>query len=208
MPSFRLPTLALAAISLATVLSCSDSTGPDQTDTRAANDLRLLSAPYGTPPLATTQVSFYAVKGRATEADVWYRAKPGRTDSTKFLAFRLGAGSLANRPDGSAIASGDSVLITLTVTDQSHFLIDFQPSGLTFSATDQPTLTVSFAACGDDLNYDGVVDATDATMQASLSVWRQEAPFQPWHKVSSTLVAPVKEVSAPLGGFTGYALMW
>jgi len=41
-----------------------------------------------------------------------------------------------------------------------------------------------------------------------LSFWRQETPFQPWHKVSSTLVASVKEVNAQLGGFTGYALMF
>ena len=45
-------------------------------------------------------------------------------------------------------------------------------------------------------------------MQASLSVWRQEAPFQQWHKVSSTLLPSVKEVDAQLGGFTGYALMF
>jgi hypothetical protein len=208
MPLFRFSTRLLAAVAVLAVLSCTNSTAPDSTDTRAANDLRLLSTPFGTPPLATTQVSFYAVKGTAVEADVWYRARPGRTDSTKFLEFHVGATSLVNRPDGSAIAAGDSVLITLTVTDQSHFLIDFQPSGLVFSASDQPTLKLSFAACGDDLNYDGVVDARDASMEANLSVWRQESPFQPWHRVSSTLVAAVKEVDASLGGFTGYALMF
>lgn len=208
MPLPRIPTPLLAAIMAVAVLSCSDATAPDLTETRAPNDLRLLSAPYGTPRLATTQVSFYAVKGRAVEADVWYHARAGRSDSTKFLEFHVGANSLTTHPDGSAIAPGDSVLITLTVTDQEHFLIDFQPSGLVFSASDQPTLKMSFAACGDDLNYDGVVDSQDAAMQASLSVWRQESPFQPWHKVSSTVAPVVKEVNAPLGGFTGYALMW
>ena len=207
MPFHRIANHILAAGAVVALFACTDTTAPDQEE-RAASDLRLLTAPYGTPQLATTQVTFYAVKGRAAEADIWYRAKAGRTDSTKFLEFHVGAGSLANRPDGSAMAPGDSVLITLTVTDQSHFLIDFQPSGLRFSAGDQPTLKISFAACGDDLNYDGVVDSQDASMQASLSIWRQEAPFQPWHRVSSTLLAPVKEVNAQLGGFTGYALMF
>lgn len=203
----RLYTLLLAVVALP-LLSCTDSTVPESSDTRDPSDLRLLTVPYGTPSLAKTQVTFYAVQGRATGADIWYHARPGSTDSTTFLEFRVGPASLATRPDGSAIAAGDSVLITLTVTDQSHFLVDFQPSGLKFSATDQPTLKISFAACGEDLNYDHVVDAKDQEIMNSLSFWRQELPFQPWHKVSSTLQQSVKEVDAQLGGFTGYALMW
>lgn len=203
----RFASLCLA-VAAASVLSCTDSTSPGSSDTRDPTDLRLLTAPYGTPSLAKTQVSFYAVQGRAGGVDIWYHAKPGATDSLKFLEFRVGASSLATRPDGSAIAAGDSVLITLTVTDQTHFIIDFQPSGLKFSAGDEPTLKISFAACGDDLNYDGVVDSRDQGIMNSLSFWRQEAPFQEWHKVSSTLAAQVKEVNAQLGGFTGYALMW
>jgi hypothetical protein len=203
----RWSSLFFAVVALS-VLSCTDSTSPESSDTREPNDLRLLSAPYGTPPLAKTQVSFYAVQGKPGGADIWYHARPGEADSLKFLEFRVGASSLATRPDGSAIAAGDSVLITLTVTDQSHFIIDFQPSGLKFSASDEPTLKISFAACGEDLNYDGVADARDQAIMDALSFWRQEAPFQPWHKVSSTLVASVKEVNAQLGGFTGYALMF
>jgi len=201
----RIASLCLAAVA-ASALSCTDSTSPDPTDTRDPTDLRLLTAPYGTPSLAKTQVSFYAVQGKAGGVDIWYHAKPGAADSLKFLEFRVGAGSLATRPDGSTIAAGDSVLITLTVTDQTHFIIDFQPSGLKFSASDQPTLKISFAACGEDLNYDGVVDSYDQTIMTNLSFWRQESPFQPWSKVSSIVEQNIKQVSAQLGGFTGYAL--
>ncbi len=203
----RLFTLFTAVVGLP-LLSCTDSTMPDSSETRAATDLRLLTAPYGTPSLARTSVSLYAVKGRAGTAEIWYHARPGATDSSRFMLFQVGANSLATRPDGTPIATGDSVLITLTVTDQTHFLVDFQPSGLKFAAADPPTMKLSFAACGEDLNYDGVIDSKDAAMQASLSVWRQEAPFQEWHKVSSTLLPTVKEVDAQLGGFTGYALMF
>jgi len=201
----RLAPLFLAVVAMS-VLSCTDSTSPDSSDTREPTDLRLLTAPYGTPSLAKTQVSFYAVKGRAGGVDIWYHAKPGATDSLKFLEFRVGAGSLATRPDGSAIAAGDSVLITLTVTDQTHFIIDFQPSGLKFSASDQPTLKISFAACGEDLNYDGLVDSRDQGIMSSLSFWRQEAPFQPWIRIPSTVTQATKDVNAPIGGFTGYAI--
>ena len=201
----RLSRVLLAGVALL-VLSCTDSTSPDSSDTRDPNDLRLLSAPYGTPSLAKTQVSFYAVQGRSGGADIWYHAKPGATDSLKFLEFRVGTGSLATRPDGSTITAGDSVLITITVTDQTHFIVDFQPSGLKFSANDQPTLRISFAACGADLNYDGVADAKDQAIMDSLSFWRQEGPFQPWNKVPSTVVQTTKDVNAQLGGFTGYAI--
>jgi hypothetical protein len=194
------------AATFAAALSCSDSTAPGGTDTRDATDLRLLSVPYGQPSLATTQVSFYAVKGRASGADIWYHAATGHTDSLKFLELRLGANSLDKRPDGSAIAAGDSLLVTVTVTDQTHFLFAFQPSGLTFSAADQPTLIVSFAACGPDLNYDGRVDASDQAIMDALSVWGQEAPFQPWFKVASLVKQDVREVHAQLSRFTGYAL--
>ena len=204
----HLPVAALAIAGFAALLSCSDATAPDGVNERAPTDLRLLSAPHGTPPLATSQVSFWAVKGKLSGTDIWYQPRPGEADSAKFLEFRLGTGSLDRRPDGSTIAVGDSVLITLTVTDPTHFIIDLQPSGLMFSGSDQPRLRVSFAACGDDLNYDKQIDATDAAMLASLSMWRQEAPFQSWFRMTSTVEPTVKEVDTRLGGFTGYALMW
>lgn len=200
--------LVAAAATLAAAASCTDSTAPDEATERAATDLRLLAAPHSAPPLATTQASFYAVKGRGTGVDIWYRPAAGRSDSAKYLEFRLGTNSLDRRPDGTAFANGDSVLITVTVTDPTHFIIDFQPSGLKFADGDQPKLKISFAACGDDLNYDGRVDDTDATMLSSLALWRQEAPFQPWFKLTSSVTASLKEINAQLGGFTGYAIMY
>jgi hypothetical protein len=196
---------AFALLALTAALSCSDSTAPDP-ESRAATDLRLLAAPYSTPPLVATQMSFYAVKGKAAAADIWYHARPGRTDSLKFLEFRMGPSSLDRRPDGSMIAAGDSVLISLTVTDQRHFIVEFQPAGLAFSTNDQPTLKLIYAACGDDLNYDGKVDAADDAIAQQLSIWRQEGPFQPWFKISSVVSKTAKEVNAQLIGFTGYAL--
>ena len=204
----RRPHPSALALAVFAALSCSDATAPDGVNERASTDLRLLAAPYGTPPLVTISTSFYAVKGKVSGADIWYRPRAGRTDSTKFLEFRLGTASLDKRPNGTAIALGDSVLITLNVSDPIRFIIELQPSGLRFASSDQPRLKISFAACGDDLNYDGKVDAADLVLLSALSVWRQEAPFQSWFKMSSTVSASVKEVDTQLGGFTGYALMW
>jgi hypothetical protein len=155
--------------------------------------------------LAVTQASFYAVKGRNAGVDLYFHAAPGQTDSAKFLEFRMGGASLDRRPDGSIIAPGDSLLITVTVTDAAHLVVDFQPSGLIFSPADLPKLRMFFGACGEDLNYDGRVDTTDATIQDQLSVWRQERPGDPWHKVGSVQIKNLKELDAELSGFTGYA---
>jgi hypothetical protein len=193
------------SLTVLAILSCTDTTGPE---IRAESDLHLLRVSSGSPPLAATQVSFYAVKGKAGGADLWYHAAAGRSDSLKFVEFRMGPSSLEVRPDGSAIAMGDSVLITLTVADPTHLVITYEPSGLRFSASDQPTLKMFWVACGDDLNYDGKVDAADTALVQRFSIWRQEAAGQPWLKLSSVVVPSVKEVDTQLSGFTGYAVSY
>lgn len=203
-PNHAMRLLAAGAAILA-VLSCTDTTGPE---IRAESDLHLLRVSSGFPPLAATQVSFYAVKGKPGGADLWYHAAAGRTDSLKFVEFRMGPSSLGTRPDGTPIATGDSVLITLTVADPTHLVITYQPSGLTFSAIDQPTLKMFWVACGDDLNYDGKVDAADTALVQKFSIWRQESAGQPWLKLPSVVVPSVKEVDTQLSGFTGYAISY
>jgi hypothetical protein len=195
-----LPGLAILAL-----LSCTDSTAPEA---RAESDLHLLHVSSASPSLAATQVSFYAVKGKPGGADLWYHAQPGQTDSLKFVGFRVGAASLDQRPDGSAIAQGDSILITLTVSDPTHLVVTLEPSGLKFSSSDQPTFRMFWVACGDDLNYDGKVDAADTALTQQFSIWRQETAGQPWIKLSSVVVGATKEVDGQLSGFTGYALAY
>lgn len=194
----------LGALLLA-VASCSDITAPEQ---RATADLRLLHARYDYPALVTTEVSFYAVKGKTAGADLWYHARPGASDSSRFVEFRMGTGSLDRRPDGSAIAVGDSVLITLTATDAKHMMIQFLPSGLHFSPADQPSLRIFWTACGDDLNYDGQVDAYDDLVANQLAIWRQETVDQPWTQLATTVTKGTREVRTLLDGFSGYAISY
>jgi hypothetical protein len=197
---------ALVAAPLLCLLSCGDpATAPD---VRSSTETNFLHVTYDYPKLATTEVSFWAVKGRAASVELWYHARPGASDSTKFIDFQVGANALDRRPDGSAIATGDSVLITLKVTDATHMVIDYQPSGLRFADADQPLLRMYWVACGDDLNYDGKVDAADDAIASQLNIWRQEGTGQPWYKQSSAVTKPTKEVSARLGGFSGYAIMF
>jgi hypothetical protein len=202
---FRRLLAAGLALGLAACSSASDSTAPEQ---RPESQLNLLTVTANAPALAVTSVSFYAVKGRNAGADIWYRSLAGQHDSTKFLEFRLGGASLDRRPDGTAIAAGDSVLITVTVTDPLHLIVQFQPSGLTFSANDPAKLRLFFGECGDDLDHNGRVDTNDDSVEQRLSIWRQEAPGQPWFKLSSAVATDSKRVDADLTGFTGYALAY
>ena len=201
----RCVALAFAAALSIPGCSSSDIAAPEE---RPVDGLKFLMVRAGAPPLAATVTSFYAVRGRNAGVDIWYRAAPGSKDSTKFLEFRLDNVSLDRRPDGTAFADGDSVRITLTVTDPSRLIIDFQPSGLRFAAKNPARMKMFFSQVGDDLDGDGRVDGNDDAIQQQLSVWRQEAMGAPWFKVSSVVVKSNKEVDANLGGFTGYALAY
>ena len=202
--SFNTRRGVLAALAIAFILGCGDSgvTAPEQ---RPINGLHLLSVTADAPALAATVSSFWAVRGRNSGIDLWYHAKLGSRDSTKFLEFRLDNVSLDRRPDGTAFADGDSVLITLTVVDAAHLIVDFQPSGLRFADKNPGRLKMFFAQCGDDLDGNGRVDSGDDAIQNALSIWRQETPLSPWIKVSSAVVKSNKEIDADIGGFTGYA---
>jgi hypothetical protein len=194
-----------ALLSVAGCGGSSDSTAPEQ---RPTSTLRLLSLAPGAPALATTSVSFYAVRGKNAGVDLWYHPRPGRSDSTKFLEFRMGGATLDRRPNGSVIADGDSVLITLAVINPTNLVVQFQPSGLLFSAKDPARLKMFFAECGDDLDRNGRVDGGDDAIQQQLGIWRQETPLDPWIKLSSVVVKGSKEIDADLGGFTGYAVAY
>jgi hypothetical protein len=206
--SFNTRRGALAALAAYVLLGCSSATDTTAPEQRPTSGLRLLTVPSTAPALAATVSSFYAVRGRNAGIDLWYHAVPGSKDSTKFLEFRLANTSLDRRPDGTAFVDGDSVLITLTVTDPTHLIVDFQPSGLLFSAKDPAKLKMFFGQCGDDLDGNGKVDGGDDAIQNALSIRHQESLTAPWIKVASAIVKSNKEIDADLGGFTGYAVSY
>lgn len=203
---WRLPAVTVTTFGLLVAsVSCNSSTAPQQ---KSSNDLHFLRIATGMPPLAATTGSFWAKVGQGGGIDLWYRPKPGESDSTKFLEFRLDGESLAQRPNGLAFAPGDSILITVTVPDSTQLMVQFSPSGLKFSSDHQAKLKMFFGEVGDDINHDGNVDQEDGAAAQQISVWRQEAVGQPWYKVFSAVLQDQKEVDASLSGFTGYALAY
>jgi hypothetical protein len=79
--------MALTILVTAGIAACdtADTTAPEERPTSA---LRLLTVLPTAPLLATTTVSFYAVKGQNAGADLWYHARPGPTGRRSPPAIR------------------------------------------------------------------------------------------------------------------------
>lgn len=199
---------ALAAIAAIALAACSDSTAPNSNGARTDDQMHFLQFANGAPPLATTSVSFYAVRGEDREVFIWYRPAAGQSDSSEFLEFQVPGAALLTRPDGTPIAVGDSLLITVSVNDTTHMIANFQPSGLRFATGVPARLKMYFGEADADYNHDGVVDSKDQEAETQFSFWKQEQPGLPWTKVGSAIAEDLKEVEADITGFTGYAISY
>ena len=182
--------------------ACRDGTAPAPVS-RPAEQLHFIRPAPTAASLPDTVVSFWAKRGEDRELRLFYNGT-----GEEFLRFTVPAAALAQRPDGSRIAVGDSVLISLHVIDPSRLIVDFQPSGLRFSAASPARLRFELAETDHDLNGDGVVNLNDDSLKTQLSFWRQEAPGQPWFKVLSAVFTDLDEVEADILGFSGYALAY
>lgn len=149
----------------------------------------------------------YAKRGSETEGRLYFQNETGGTGE-EFLRLKIGSSSLVTRPDGSPIAEGDSVLITVTVVDPTRILFDFQPAGLRFNPADKPELAIHYAEARGDLNGDGSVNSADSTIEQQIAIWRQESLLDPYFKVGSVTVEDLEEVEGTLDGFTRYAIAY
>lgn len=204
----------LAAIATLALLGCGPASNPVEVEAPALGRSRHDSSGDPTffvnatdaPPFATRVVNLWAVRGRTREARIYYQPRPGETDSTEFLRFKVDARSLVARPDGTPIAEGDSLLITLTVSDGPELIVDFQPSGLRFNPRRRPELEFRMAECDLDLNRDGVVDQLDRELLRTARIFRQESLGLPWEALSTTQA--VLDFKTRIDGFTRYAVAY
>jgi len=193
----------LAALAAA---ACGGSTEPRSTDERPSGDLTVVTR-VNAPALVSSSVSFWAKKGENREAVLVYANSASGGGGAEFMRLRIDAKSLDRRPDGSAIAVGDSVLITATAVP-GRVQVELQPSGLRFSAADPAEIKLRFAESNDDINGDGRHDATDDALKLTLAVWAQESAGLPWTKLVTDLRLDVDEAHAKLLGFTSYAVAY
>ncbi|HWZ60913.1 MAG TPA: hypothetical protein VNW46_18150 [Gemmatimonadaceae bacterium] len=184
-------TTLLAALA---VWGCSFSTAPNGGVPESS--LHFLSPNPGAPSLVTDTVRFYAVAGQDRSASLYYHAVGGQTDSVQFLAFDVPAGALVQQPDGTPIATGDSLLITIAIADPTRLIVGFQPSGLVFHNGQPAALTLSYANADSGLTATGV---------SGLAMWSQEHAGDKWHKVPSNVNRSALTVTGRIGGFSVYA---
>lgn len=157
------------------------------------------------PSIANPVVSFWAKRGRESEVFMYYHALPGETDSSEFLRFRLRRRSLQNYPNGQPIAAGDSILITITLTDPVNMVVTFSPSGLVFRPGEPAKLKLSYLEADDDYNQDGTVDSADLRLEKTFKLWRLHPP-NPWTPQVSVLNRTLDEVETYVPNFTSYAI--
>src|ERR1051326_7255555 len=125
--SYKTFLLRARAFSLG-VEACADGTSPAPVS-RTADQLHFIRPAPTSASLPDTAVSFWAKRGEDRELRLYYDAQSGSGTGEEFLRFTVPAAALAQRPDGSAIAVGDSVLISVRVIDPSRLIVDFPPSG-------------------------------------------------------------------------------
>lgn len=201
---------SLAAIALALALGCSsdDMPQPDSPGSeKPPAELTVARLADTAPPLEESSVSFWAVKGQQAEQKLYFQDSGGGRGE-EYLSLKLDDESLLSRPDGSAIAEGDSVLITITVEDPALLLFELQPTGLKFSPGDPAELKIRYAHADDDLNEDGDVDEEDDHLETILGIWRQEQPGDPFVRLGSVKVEGQEELEAELTGFSRYAIAY
>ena len=194
--------LALALVLFA--IGC-NSDGP----TEVNQDINFLRPAPDAPPLGLQVLTFNAVQGENTEVFMWYRSRTGEPDSSKLLRFRIRDQAQIRLPNGTALTPGQSVPITITVIDPVRLIVDLQPTGLRFTGDDDPAdLTLWYAEQDDDINDDGVINATDASIEQTLAIYRRETLTAPWVKLTSQVVVESDEIEAVLTGFSNYVIAY
>jgi hypothetical protein len=199
---FARPVLTLLLSAL--LGGCSELTDPEG-QVLNESELIFVRLDENAPGIDTTEVSFWAVRGQEREVQIRYFYE-GTNSFSKCMRFVVPANALSRRPDGSAIAPGDSVRITIRMPDPTRLGFEFDPAGLQFDPAHPATVEVVYRYADRDFNGDGVVDATDDALAARLGFWRQERPGEPWTRIETTRLEDVAEARATIAGFTKYAL--
>lgn len=193
----------LVALTAAALLACSDNTGPE---TRPNADLNIVLQDTLAPPLDSTVVHLWAKVGDGREVRIEYQ--PPLDSAEDFLRFEVPGDALLRKPDGSAFAAGDSILITITVVNQTQFLFRFEPSGLQFSPDHPARLKIHYNLSNHDFDDDGTVDSNDDAIEHLLDIWRREGSTSPWVRVGSVKFEESDEIDANILSFSEYALAW
>ena len=194
--------MSILAVLLA---ACTDPSGPP---VKVDAELTFVRQDLEAPRLASTEVSFWAYVDSATGVDLEYHDGAG-VCGDDFLEFGVPAGSLYRKPDGTLFAPGDSVLITITVVDDTLFQFEFQPAGLRFHPSVPAQLEIEYVKADHDFDDDGEVgDDDDDAIATQIGLWYQEKPGDPWVRLVTGVEIEADEIEAEIFGFSRFAVAW
>ena len=175
--------------------ACSDATAPVETRPPAQlNILRLLPT---APPLLANDTTFTACKGQGAEGRLVFNDGSGG-EGEEFARLTLDDASLLAKPDGTPFAPGECVQITMALDDPTQILVRLEPSGLRFDPAHPAQLKLEY----------GEAEGVDSTVEAKISIWRQENLGDPFVRIGSAVIENLQEVDADLLGFSRYALAY
>ena len=166
-----------------------------------------LNVPPTAPPLVSPTVSFWAVRGQDREAMIFYKKRSGPPrNSDRLSRFRVRKETIIVLPNGQTLAPGDSVLITMSVVDPAHQILEFKPSGLKFRnrAAD---LWLYYYEADHDFNGDGVINGQDTKIENSFRIWKKDGT-QPWIPQATDLDVSLDEAEIEVTGFTRFAVAY
>lgn len=190
-------------LSAAALLNCSDNTGPAIVPDA---ELHIVRQDSLAPPLDSMVVHLWAKVADGREVRISYQ--PPNDSAEDFLRFEVPGDALLRKPDGSAFQVGDSILITITVLDQTRFHFRFEPAGLQFNPEHPARLKLQYFNANRDFDDDGVVDSEDDAIEHLLDLWRREGSTGPWFRVGSVKFEEQDELDANILSFSEYALAW
>lgn len=170
-----------------------------------ASSAQVVNGASETSPLSLDRytVSFWAVRGQSRSAQIKYKDASGGGNQP-FLSLTIT--DPVTLPDGSTLAQGDSVLITINI-DTTKIGVSLEPTGLTFGAPAQ--MQMWYGGADGDLNGDGVVDATDTYVESQLlGIWWREGDVTDWQRIPATQVLGDKSFAVDLPHFSQYAVSW
>jgi hypothetical protein len=196
-PRRALPTLLVASALLA---SCRDLTTSAKSDTVDESELTFVRVDPEAPPLDAYEVSFWAVQGQERQIQISYSST--EYGNGKCLLFRVPADAVM-----LGVAPGDSVHITIRVTDETQFRFEFEPEGLQFDPAHPAQLEIRYWWADPDYDADGDIDPRDLLLSETFSLWQKVGTGTAWQRVSGAeRRRDVFEIASPVLGFTQYAL--
>lgn len=199
--------LLLAAMLIAGAAACSDSTGGGNI-TKPPAGLNYARLAVTAPQPCADSVGAMFVKsasGGDQELALTFPKSGVPADCTNggetedFIRLKVDGRALAQLPNGTPIAVGDSVFISIIWAHGDSVLFELQPTGLVFSSSRRPELKISFGETD---------EASDSVIVNQLSIWRQALPGDDFQQLTTVKLDAEQELEVKLSGFSRYAIAY